>query len=54
MQRCQTATPKCIQIHPGLTYSIRVMWAKVQAIDIKFSQDLTHQKSLKLSELFEK
>ena len=23
-------------------------WASVQAIDVKFSQDLTHQKSLKL------
>ena len=24
-----------------------VRWAHVQAIDVKFSQDLTHQKSLK-------
>jgi len=24
-----------------------VMWANVQAIDVKFSQDLTHQTSLK-------
>jgi len=29
-------------------YSIPVRWANVQAIDVKFSQDLTHQKSLKL------
>ena len=28
-------------------YSIQVMWATVQAIDVNFSQDLTHQKSLK-------
>ena len=28
-------------------YSIQVRWANVQAIDVKFSQDLTHQKSLK-------
>ena len=28
-------------------YSIQVRWATVQAIDIKFSQDLTQQKSLK-------
>ena len=27
-------------------YSI-VRWANVQAVDVKFSQDLTHQKSLK-------
>ena len=25
----------------------KVRWANVQAIDVKFSQDLTHQKSLK-------
>ena len=24
-------------------YSIQVRWANVQAIDVKFSQDLTHQ-----------
>jgi len=24
-----------------------VRWASVQAVDVKFSQDLTHQKSLK-------
>ena len=24
-----------------------VRWANVQAVDVKFSQDLTHQKSLK-------
>ena len=29
-------------------YSMQVRWANVQAIDVKFSQDLTHQKSLKL------
>ena len=28
-------------------YSIQVRWANVQAIDVKFSQDLTHQKLLK-------
>ena len=28
-------------------YSIQVRWANVQAIDVKFSQDLMHQKSLK-------
>jgi len=28
-------------------YSIHVKWANVQAINVKFSQDLTHQKSLK-------
>ena len=28
-------------------YSIQVRWANVQAIDLKFSQDLTQQKSLK-------
>ena len=27
--------------------SIQVRWAIVQAIDVKFSQNLTHQKSLK-------
>jgi len=26
-------------------YSIPVRWANVQAIDVKFSQDITHQKS---------
>ena len=26
---------------------MQVRWANVQAIDVKFSQDLTHQKSLK-------
>jgi len=26
---------------------ILVRWANLQAIDVKFSQDLTHQKSLK-------
>ena len=26
---------------------IQVRWANVQAIDVKFSQDLTYQKSLK-------
>ena len=26
-------------------YSKQVTWASVQAIDVKFSQDLTHQKS---------
>jgi len=26
---------------------LQVEWASVQAIDVKFSQDLTHQKSLK-------
>jgi len=39
-------------------YSIQAWWANVQADDVKFSQDLTHQKSLKsvnfLTELFEK
>jgi len=40
-------------------YSIQVRWANLQAIDVKFSQDITHQKSLKfstdvLTELFEK
>ena len=29
-----------------LQYKVR--WVNVQAIDVKFSQDLTHQKSLKL------
>jgi len=28
-------------------YSIQVRWATVQAIDVKFSQDLAHKKSLK-------
>ena len=28
-------------------YSIQVRWANVQAIDVKFSQDLAQQKSLK-------
>jgi len=28
-------------------YSIQVRWANVQAIDVKFPQNLTHQKSLK-------
>ena len=28
-------------------YSIQVRWANVQAIDVKFSQNLTHQQSLK-------
>jgi len=28
-------------------YSIQVSWANVQATDVKFSQDLTHKKSLK-------
>ena len=28
-------------------YSIQVRWASVQAIDVKFSQDFIHQKSLK-------
>ena len=28
-------------------YSIQARWANVQADDVKFSQDLTHQKSLK-------
>jgi len=27
--------------------SIQVRWANVQTADVKFSQDLTHQKSLK-------
>ena len=27
--------------------SIQIRWANVQAIDVKFSQDLTQQKSLK-------
>jgi len=39
-------------------YSIQARWASVQATDVKFSQDLTRQKSLKLvkflTELFEK
>ena len=26
---------------------MQVRWANAQAIDVKFSQDLTHQKSLK-------
>jgi len=26
---------------------MHVRWASIQAIDVKFSQDLTHQKSLK-------
>ena len=29
-----------------LQYQVR--WANVQAVDVKFSQDFTHQKSLKL------
>jgi len=37
---------------------LQVRWANVQAIDVKFSQDFTHQKSLKsvndVTELFEK
>jgi len=28
-------------------YSMQVRWTSVQAVDVKFSQDLTHQKSLK-------
>jgi len=28
-------------------YSIQVRWASVQAVDVNFSQDLTHQKSSK-------
>jgi len=28
-------------------YSIQARWANVQANDVKFPQDLTHQKSLK-------
>ena len=28
-------------------YSIQVKWSNVQAIDVTFSQNLTHQKSLK-------
>ena len=28
-------------------HSIQVRWENVQAIDVKFSQDLTHQKSFK-------
>jgi len=28
-------------------YSIQMRWANVQANDVKFPQDLTHQKSLK-------
>jgi len=28
-------------------YSAQVRWVTVQAIDVKFSQDLTHKKSLK-------
>jgi len=28
-------------------YSIQVRWANVQVIDVKFSQDLMHHKSLK-------
>jgi len=28
-------------------YSIEARWANVQANDVKFPQDLTHQKSLK-------
>jgi len=28
-------------------YGIQARWANVQATDVKFSQDLTHQKSLK-------
>jgi len=33
---------------PSLSgYSIQVRWANVQAVDVKFSQDLMHQKSLK-------
>jgi len=28
-------------------YSIQVRWATVQATEVKFSQDLIHQKSLK-------
>ena len=31
----------------GIITYVVYMWAKVQAIDLKFSQDLTHQKSLK-------
>jgi len=28
-------------------YSIQVRWANIQAVDVKFSQDLTHQNLLK-------
>ena len=34
------------------SYSIQVSLANVQAIDIKFSQDLTYQKSLKSVNFF--
>ena len=29
-------------------YSIQVRWATVQAIDVKFAQDLAHQKITKI------
>ena len=29
-------------------YSIQVRWANVQAIDVNFSPDLTHQKIIKI------
>jgi len=34
-------------ISQGSGCSIQVRWANVQGIDVKLSQDLTHQKSLK-------
>jgi len=35
-------------LFPGYSgYSIQARWANVQANDVKFPQDLTHQKSLK-------
>jgi len=34
-------------ISQGKVASILVRWTNVQAIDVKFSQDFTHRKSLK-------
>ena len=35
-------------------YSIQVRWANVQAFDVKFSRDFTHQKSLKWVNFFDR
>ena len=30
----------------GKVATVQVRWAKVQTVDVKYSEDLTHQKSL--------
>jgi len=42
-----TVENDCLDFPRYSGYSVQVRWANVQANDVKFPQDLTHQKSLK-------